>query len=70
MKKRNERIALFRFGIISTLVSLRNSERGEKERIIQGVTEAQWDIPYSGRSSISRSTVLSWLKRYRRSGEN
>lgn len=69
MKKRNERIALFRFGIISTLISLRNSERGEKERIIQGVTEAQWDIPYSGRSYISRSTVLSWLKRYRRSGE-
>ncbi len=69
MKKRNERIALFRFGIISAITSLRKSERGEKEKIIEEITKTQWDIPYSGRSYISRSTVLSWLKSYRRGGE-
>ena len=69
MEKKNERIALFRFGIISSLISLRKSEQGEKERIIREIVAAQWDIPYSVRSYISRSTVLSWLKRYRRSGE-
>ncbi len=69
MKKKNERIALFRFGIISAVTSLRKSERGKKEKIIREITEAQWDIPYSNRSYISRSTVLTWLKRYRKSGE-
>jgi putative transposase len=69
MEKKNERIALFRFGIISSLISLRKSERGEKERIIREITQGEWDIPYSGRSYISRATVLSWLKRYRQSGE-
>ena len=69
MEKKLERIALFRFGIISMLISLRRNDRGEKEKIIEGITKAYWEIPYSERSYVSRSTVLSWLKRYRQSGE-
>jgi transposase InsO family protein len=58
-----ERIALFRFGVISPLVD-RHLSRGERERIITGIVSGTWEIPGSPRSSIGRSTVEKWLYRY------
>jgi len=63
-QKRQEKIALFRFGVISLLTGMRKTEKGQRERMIQEITEMSWEIPYSNRSYISRSTVLMWLKRY------
>lgn len=60
-------IAVFRFGVIADLVG-RKLNRGEKERLLQEKVSCQWDIPHSGRSYLARSTILSWLYVYERSG--
>jgi transposase InsO family protein len=67
-REKKEKIALFRFGVIAPLISIKKTEKGERERRIREITEVQWDIPYSGRSFICRTTVLEWLARYERSG--
>jgi putative transposase len=56
-------IAVFRFGVIADLVGRRLS-RGEKERMLREKASSQWDIPFSTRSHISRSTILSWARAY------
>jgi putative transposase len=62
-------IALFRFGIISPLVSRKGMSRGEQEARIRVIVATQWELPGSTRSFIARSTVLRWLAIYQRSGE-
>jgi transposase InsO family protein len=56
-------IAVFRFGVIADIVG-RKLERGEEERIIREKASCRWDIPFSTRSRISRSTILSWARAY------
>jgi transposase InsO family protein len=68
-KDLREQIALFRFGLISPLVSRKGMSRGEQEAHIREITAKSWEIPGSPRSSIARSTVLRWLFLYQRSGE-
>lgn len=67
-REKKEKIALFRFGVISLLISVREIEKGERERRIRGITRIQWDIPFSKRSFICRSVVMEWLVRYEASG--
>lgn len=57
-------IAVFRFGVIADLVGGRNLSRGEKERILKEKSSSKWDIPFSTRSRVSRSTILSWARAY------
>jgi transposase InsO family protein len=61
---------LFRFAVITPLVSQRHLGRGEREALIREITRKEWDIPGSPRSSIGRSTVLKWLAGYLRSGQD
>jgi len=67
-KTLREQIALFRFGLISTLMVQKDMGRGEQEQRIREITSRSWDIPGSPRSSIGRSTVLRWIELYRRGG--
>ncbi len=67
-KELRQQIALFRFGVISELVSRKGMSRGEQEARIREITAQEWDIPGSTRSRIARSTVLRWLALYERSG--
>jgi len=69
-EKQREQIALFRFAVINPLVSQRHLSRGQKETLITEITERQWKIPGSSRSSIARSTVQGWLSDYLKSGQN
>ena len=64
-----EKIALFRFGVIAPLVG-RYLDRGEQERILEQITSSRWQIPGSSRTALARSTVLKWLARYQKSGED
>ena len=68
-QEQEERIALFRFGVISPLID-RHLSRGERERIINEIAEGTWQIPGSSRRTIGRSTVEKWLTRYLQSGAN
>lgn len=60
-------VALFRYGVISELVNARDLSRGEQERLIRERCERKWSMPRSGRSRISRSCILSWIKAYKES---
>jgi len=59
-------IAVFRFGVIADIVG-RKLARGEKERIVREKASCRWEIPFSTRTHISRSTILSWARAYARS---
>lgn len=63
-------IAVFRYGVISDFVGIRKLPRGRKEQLLKEKSDCMWDIPFSGRSRISRSTILHWLRRYLTSGRS
>lgn len=66
---KKQKIGLFRFRVIAPLIGLRKEERGKKEKVLRDITLSEWEIPYTGRSYIGRSTVLEWLRLYQESGE-
>jgi putative transposase len=68
MSERSERIALFRYGVISPLVGVKTCRPWKTEDTIRQITGREWVIPGSLRSYVSRSTVLEWLARYEASG--
>jgi hypothetical protein len=63
-----KRISLFRFALISPLVSRKDMSRGEQEALLRDISDKGWEIPGSPRSSIARSTVLRWVSLYEKSG--
>ena len=66
--EKKKQIALFRFGVISQLLGLKKTEKGERERLLREIAQAEWDIPESTRTTISRSTAYAWLKQYESGG--
>jgi transposase InsO family protein len=62
------RVAQFRFGVIHDLIGDRKLDRGERKRLLQEKSACIWEIPYSGRSFISVSTILAWVRRYEKGG--
>ena len=62
-----QRIALFRFGVIAELVDCPLGA-GEREARVRRIAEKDWQVPFSGRQRVSRSTVLASLARYEASG--
>lgn len=67
MDVKAEKIALFRFGLIAPLV-LETLPRGELTRRAQEIAARHYDIPHSGRRSLSVDTLLDWALRYRQDG--
>ena len=68
-ESRKQRVALFRFRVIAPLIGLKPSERGKRERILRDIVSRQWEIPYSGRSYVGRSTALGWFRAYMAGGQ-
>lgn len=67
---RRKKIALFRFGVITPLLGVKNQGWGHRSRLLREICAKQWEIPCSGRSSLSKATVLNWLSRYEKSGNS
>jgi putative transposase len=67
MNAKAEKIALFRYGLIATLV-LEKLPRGEMIRRARELAEHDYDIPFSDRRHISVETLLDWAARYRSGG--
>jgi putative transposase len=62
-----QKIATFRFSIIGEIVAS-NLDPGEQERLIREKARRKWQIPFSSRTRVSRSTILRWIRQYRQSG--
>lgn len=62
-----KQVAAFRFGVICELVNGADLDPGEQERLIKEKCSRKWQIPFSEKTSISRSTLLRWVSLYRRS---
>src|SRR3989475_5334167 len=67
MDAKAEKIALFRYGLIATLV-LEKLPRGEMIRRARELAEHEYDIPFSDRRQVSVETLLHWAARYRTGG--
>jgi transposase InsO family protein len=67
MDSKSEKIALFRYGLIATLV-IEPLPRGELTRRAREIAERDLNIPFSNRRSVSVDTLLDWALRYRTSG--
>lgn len=62
-------IATFRFGIISEFVTGVLLSYGERERLLQEKSKRSYSIPHSKRETISRSTIISWIRAYGKAGQ-
>ncbi len=62
-----EAVALFRYGVISDLVS-RELAAGEKERLLLEIAAKEWSVPGSGNRHIGRSTARDWMRQYQALG--
>jgi transposase InsO family protein len=67
MDAKAEKTALFRFGLIASLV-LEQLPRGELTRRAQELAARHYEIPGSTRTSVSVDTLLEWAIRYRQGG--
>ena len=67
-EERKQKVATFRFGVISDFVVSHQLDRGEREKLLREKAERQWVIPYSRRTRISASTIAFWIRNYLRSG--
>jgi putative transposase len=67
-EKKNEEIAIFRFGVIHEFVGAARLSREEKKRLLQDKCSRKWVIPHCTRSRISETTIYRWIRRYKNSG--
>jgi putative transposase len=65
---KKKQIAVFRFSVIHEFVGSTQLSYGEQQRLLEQKCARKWVIPFSARSRISRSAILSWVKRYKESG--
>lgn len=69
-EEQKKEVAVFRFGVIHDLVGGIHLDRGDQQRLLQHKCESKWSIPHSGRTRLTRSTILRWIKRYKQSNGN
>lgn len=61
-------IAIFRYSVIHDFVGGVSLEYGEKQKLLEEKCARKWAIPFSGKTSISPSTILRWIQNYTASG--
>jgi putative transposase len=67
MDAKAEKLALFRYGLIASLV-IERLPRGELTRRAQEIAARTYDIPHSKRTGVCVDTLLNWALRYRNGG--
>jgi transposase InsO family protein len=67
MDAKSEKRALFRYGLIASLV-IERLPRGELTRRAQQIAARTYDIPHSKRTGVCVDTLLDWALRYRNGG--
>ena len=63
-EEQKKEVAVFRYGIIADFVGATRLNQGEQERLLRDKCARKWQIPYSHRTRLSRSTILRWIRFY------
>ena len=66
-EEQRERVALFRYGVIGELVNGPLAP-GEKEKLLLRLSQKEWAIPGTTRTTIGASTMCDWTDAYRAMG--
>ncbi len=61
-------VAVFRYGIIADLVGATRLDRGERETLLREKCARKWQIPFSPRTRLGRTTIIRWVQRYHAGG--
>lgn len=61
-------VATFRFGVIADFVTGARLAYGERERLLNEKTARTYDIPGSTKTTVSRATIMLWMKLYKEGG--
>jgi len=61
-------VAVFRFGVISDFVNGIEMTKFERRKLFTDKCERKWQIPFSTKTSISKNTMLRWIKLYKGQG--
>ena len=64
-EEQKKRVAVFRFGVIHDLINGNGVGQGPQEALIRQKCARKWEIPYSEKTRIGRSTILRWVRLYR-----
>jgi len=64
--KKNKQIALFRHGVLGSLISRNQLERGEIKKLIHEAASRDYDIPGSRHTHIAEKTIEGWYYAYQR----
>jgi putative transposase len=57
-------VAIFRFGVIHDFVSGVELSRGDRERLLREKCSRKWQIPFSEKTRLIRTTILRWVRMY------
>ncbi len=68
VEKQKMDVAVFRYGVIQDFVVGPALDHGRREDLLREKCARKWRIPFSNKSSISRSTIQRWIKVYQSSG--
>lgn len=63
-EERKRQVAIVRFGVISDFVTPVRLDRGEREQLLRDKCAREWQIPFSNRTRLARTTILSWIRAY------
>jgi putative transposase len=64
-EEQKKRVAVFRFGVIHDLVNGNGADQGSQEELLRQKCARKWEIPYSEKTRLGRSTILRWVSLYR-----
>jgi len=67
-EQQKKEVAVFRYGLIAEFVGATRLDRGEREALLREKCARKWQIPHSGRTRVSRSTLIRWITRYLEQG--
>ncbi|MFO8001361.1 MAG: DDE-type integrase/transposase/recombinase [Marinilabilia sp.] len=63
-------VAVFRFSVISDFIHSPSMSRQEKSRLLQEKCSRKWQIPFSEKTRISKSTIRRWIRVYSKSNSD
>jgi len=58
-------MGVFKYGVISDIVTAENLSRAERSRLIREKSFRKWNIPYSNKTRISMSTIRRWIREHK-----